>query len=234
MPLQEDNKVIEMKYAGVPFGRMTEEQRLLSAHSIMLKIHVITGWTIPLSDEMLDILVDQLAKKLNEQYKNVNESEIEYAFRNRGIEVKDWGKQLHLTMIDDVLLPYLETRFDLSRTEENLFGKFQYALEDKKELTEDEWNEWISDVRKYDFKLIPCAIYDYLVKKELLILSNKEKHEYMDRAIAHLTGTLDAMTKESIDFAAMKKEGAYSAEVTASLITISKRFAVQDYLNRNK
>jgi len=233
MPLPEDNRVIEMKYAGVPFGKMNDEQRQLSAHSILLKIHAITGWTIPLSDELIEILVGQLSLKLNERYRNVNEAEIEYAFRNRGIENKDWGKALNLTLIDEIMMPYLNNRFDLSRAEESLFHKYSHAIEDKKELTEEEWAEWIEDVRKYDFKIIPCAIYDYLLRKELLILSNKQKHEYMERSIAHLTGTLEPLTKEMIDFALMKKEGVYSAEITATLITISKRFAVQDYLNKN-
>lgn len=233
MPLQEDNRIIEMKYAGVRFGKMTDEQRVLSAHSILLKIHTITGWTIPLSDELIEILVKQLSLKLYERYSNVNEAEMEYAFRNRGIENKDWGKALNLTLIDEVMMPYLEKRFDLSRVEDNLLSKNSLLIEDKKDLSHEEWDEWIRDARGYDFKLIPCAIYDYLVKTGVLTISNKEKHEYMDRAIAHLTGTLDAMTKESIDFAAMKNEGVYSSEVTASLITISKRFAVQDYFNKN-
>jgi len=233
MPLQEDNKIIEMKYAGKPFAKMTEEERQLSAHSILLKIHAITGWTIPLSDELIEILVGQLSLKLAERYRNVNEAEIEYAFRNRGIENKDWGKALNLTLIDEIMMPYLSTRFDLSRAEERLLNKYTHAVEDKKELTDEEWTEWIRDIRKYDFKIIPCAVYDYLVKKDLLILSILQKHEYMERAIAHLTGTMEPLAKETIDFHVMKKEGRYSLAITATLITISKRFAIQDYLIQN-
>jgi hypothetical protein len=105
--------------------------------------------------------------------------------------------------------------------------------EEKKELPDSEWEEWIADMRQYDFKLLPCSAYDYLDKKGRIKLTVQEKRDYMDRAIAHLLGVLEPMSKEMIDFAAMKKAGVFSAEVTATLKTISKRFAVQDYLKNN-
>lgn len=50
----------------------------------------------------------------------LNVEEIEYAFRSSGTVVKDWGKSMNLALIDEVLIPYLNQRFELSTTEERL------------------------------------------------------------------------------------------------------------------
>lgn len=233
MPILQENKVIEKKYASTTFGNMSTDERKLCAYSLVLKISAITGWTIPVADQILDILVDQFEQKLNESYRSVNQQEIEYAFRNRGIEVKDWGKALNLTMIDEVMIPYLEHRFELSKTEESLRSRFNKNIEEKKELTDQEWDEWLEDIRKYEIKLIPCSAYDYLVKKGLINLSVKVKHEYMNRAITQLLGTLEPLSKDMIEFCEMKAKGVFSKEITSTLVTISKRLAVSDYLKNN-
>lgn len=230
MPILQENKVIEKKYASVTFGNMSTDERKLSAYSVILKISAITGWTIPASDQILDILVDQFEQKLDESYRNVNQQEVEYAFRNRGIDVKDWGKVLNLTMIDEVMIPYLQHRFELSKTEESLHSRFDKNIDSKKELTDQEWDEWLEDIKKYNFNLIPCSAYDYLVKKELLKLSNEQKHGYMDKAIKYLLSTFEPGTKEMIDYCEMKSQGKFTAKITASLVTTSKRFATSDYL----
>lgn len=92
---------------------MTEEEVMMWGKTLLLKIHVITGWTIPDSD-LLVILVDQFQKKLVESYPDMNTDEIEYAFRQSGTTVKDWGKAMNLSLIDEVLLPYLGERKILS------------------------------------------------------------------------------------------------------------------------
>ena len=210
---------------------MTEDEIWFASKTLLLKIHTISGWTIPIS-ELMDILIDQFKQKLQEGYAKVTIGEIEYAFRNKGIDTKDWGKALNLTMIDEVMIPYLENRLELSKMEESFKNKLSKKIEEKKELTTEEWEEWLVDMRKYDIKLLPCSAYDYLVKTGKIILTNAEKHKYMERAIAHILGTLEPSTKEMMDFSAMKKEGVYSAQITASLITISKRFAIYEYLRK--
>lgn len=96
---------------------MSEQEVGLWSKTLLLKIHVITGWTIPDSD-LLIILVDQFQKKLIESYPNMNADEIEYAFRQSGTTVKDWGKAMNLSLIDEVLIPYLDERKRLSHTYE--------------------------------------------------------------------------------------------------------------------
>jgi len=103
-------------------------------------------------------------------------------------------------------------------------------IEDKKELSNEEWEEWIADMKKYDVNILPCAAYDYLIKIGRLTITTSQKHEYMERSISVLQETFELGTKEQYAFLKMKKEGVYSTEITSSLITISKRLAIYDYL----
>lgn len=88
--------------------------------ALLLKIHVITGWTIPTEDELLMILIDQFRKHLLEQYTDLNADEVEYAFRKTGTVTKDWGKAMNLNLIDQVLIQYLDDRYQVSLSEERL------------------------------------------------------------------------------------------------------------------
>ena len=85
--------------------------------ALLLKVHVITGWVIP-DTRLMNILVDQFEKKLMEDYSSLNTEEIEYAFRKGGTIVKDWGKGMNLSLIDEVLSPYLNNRLRVSADEE--------------------------------------------------------------------------------------------------------------------
>lgn len=209
---------------------MTDDERWFSAQTIILKIHAITGWTIPIS-EMMNILVDQFQQKLLETYANVTTKEIEYAFRNKGLDIKDWGKAMNLALIDEVMLPYLHNRYDLGLQEQKLSSQVS-MVEEKKELSDKEWQEWLEDIAKYELNKIPCDSYNYLERTQKLVLTKDEKHEYMQRAIAHISGILDPVSIDGIDFAAMKKKGMFDKDATGTLITIAKRLAVYDYLNK--
>lgn len=90
---------------------------MIQSTTLLLKIHVITGWEVP-QKELMAILADQFAKKILESYPSVTPDEVEYAFRNKPIELKDWGKALNISIIDEVMVPYLEKRFEISRVEE--------------------------------------------------------------------------------------------------------------------
>jgi len=81
---------------------------------------VITGWTIPNSPELLNILVDQFVKTLSEKYPLLNPDEIEYAFRQHGTAIEDWGKAMNLNLIDSVLTPYINLRFRISEDERRI------------------------------------------------------------------------------------------------------------------
>lgn len=110
---QPERDIIRVKYAALQFGKLSEQNLWVYAKAILLKIHVITGWTIP-SDKMMDVLLDQFVKKLRESYPDVNPEEMEYAFRHYGTVVKDWGKNMNLSLIDEVMTTYLDDRYRIS------------------------------------------------------------------------------------------------------------------------
>lgn len=113
----EEKKILELKYSGKRFGQMQPVEVLESAQQVLLRVHVIAGWVMP-ADELVAILVDEFSKKIVESYPNVTAEEIAYAFRSEGYKVKEWGKALNIGLIDEVMVPYLERRFELSKFEE--------------------------------------------------------------------------------------------------------------------
>lgn len=109
--------MLELKYASPTIRQMTEEEVDILADLLLPKIHMVTGWTIPEGTNSL-ILAEQFKLHLTEKYANMNSDEIMAAFRRSGTTTKDWGKSMNLNLIDQVLIPYLEQRFDLSQIEE--------------------------------------------------------------------------------------------------------------------
>lgn len=105
--------MIDLKYQSRRFGVLAPHEQRLWAKSLLIKIHVITGWTVP-TGEILTVLIDQFQKKLLEDYPDMNVDEIEFAFRQNGTVVKDWGKAMNLALIDQVLIPYRAERMRLS------------------------------------------------------------------------------------------------------------------------
>lgn len=133
--------------------------------ALLLKIHVITGWVIP-STDLLNILVDQFGKKLQEDYSDLNTDEIEYAFRKSGTTIQDWGKGMNLNLLDQVLIPYMDKRLQASAAEEKIKAKPEQKI-----FSEDE----INNMRRAELEQAYQAmrngkipiIYDYY--RELLV-----------------------------------------------------------------
>lgn len=113
----EEQKILQAKYSGKRFGQMSLSEIQKAANEVLLRIHVITGWVMP-DDERMLILIDEFNKKILESYPNVTQDEICFAFRSGGHNVKEWGKALNISLIDEVMIPYLDKRFELSKFEE--------------------------------------------------------------------------------------------------------------------
>jgi len=113
-------KVVELKYQSKQIGNMDESELSMWGKALLMKIHVITGWTIPNSPELLNILIDQFNKYLSEKYFALNTDEMEYAFRQHGTIIEDWGKAMNLNLLDKVLIPYINQRLLVSEVEEKL------------------------------------------------------------------------------------------------------------------
>lgn len=128
--------MIELKYKSPQIRSLSLVDLLLQGKAMLLKIHVITGWSIP-GDELMGILVDQFVKHLSEKYINLNIDEIEYAFRQHGTTTKDWGKSMNLNLVDTVLIPYTNNRFLLSQDEE----KVKFIPPEQKIFTDEELDD---------------------------------------------------------------------------------------------
>lgn len=215
---------------------MDESERWFGAQTLLLKIHAIKGWTIPAS-EMMDILIDQFQHKLEESYANVTVAEFEYAFRN-STDVKDWGKALNLSMIDEVMIPYLENRFDLSRQEEQLVKPLM--IEEKKETTDEEKLEWLNEWKREDinFDLIPVIFYDYLIQFNLVDVTKEMKWAAIEKATQQIKsilqveitngGGIDAV-KAMAEFEKMENEG-FTGALKERILNRAKKIIVAEYL----
>lgn len=168
-----EGMVLKLKYQSKQIGQMTEAEVSLWGKSLLLKIHVITGWVIP-ATELMTILVDQFQKKLIESYPNMNPEEIEYCFRNGGTTVKDWGKAMNLALIDEVLIPYLAERQRLSHElEERSVPPPEQVVNTDEELM-NYWRMWTEEfyqrLRKGQVEKVPnytreILVIDGMIKK---------------------------------------------------------------------
>jgi len=107
--------MLEIKTQAPPIFNLHTTQRASAVRTLMLKISVITGWTIPQS-EIKGILAEQFEKLLVEKYPILNVVEIEFAFRQFGTQVSDWGKEMNLSLITEVLNLYQYDRREASRS----------------------------------------------------------------------------------------------------------------------
>lgn len=149
----------------------------------LIKIHAMTGWNFP-DPASAEILKDQFQKKMQEAYSNVNAEEMDYAFRTYGTTVKDWGKSMNLSLIDEVMIPYLELRFAVSRLEETKQFK---QIEYKEDLSDTAMQDWYNDVSKkliegMALQMLPVMVYDWLDKKGTFNLDAKTKWAFMEKA----------------------------------------------------
>jgi len=155
------------------------------AQALLVKINAITGWTIP--DETTDILVDQFRKKIAESYANCNPDEIEYAFRNYGTGVKDWGKQMNLSLIDEVMIPYLGRRLELSRLEEEK-SKPIHQIENKEDMSMEAMQMWFEEIKEKVksgnilLEFISPMLYEWMDSNGNINKTREEKFEYVRRA----------------------------------------------------
>jgi hypothetical protein len=164
----QEQQVLDLKYKSKQIGDMAPAEIAAWSGALLVKIHIITGWSIPTSKEFLDILVDQFEKKLTESYGALNPDEIEYAFRTHGTQIEDWGKAMNLNLLDKVLLPYLSDRFKISETERQLHyyqRRPEFSLErdiDYRKQIEEDYQSFLGG--KMRLVTFPIGYYDTLAQ----------------------------------------------------------------------
>lgn len=148
------------------------------AAALLIKINVITGWVI---DQLLmAVLADQFEKKLIENYSDMNPDEIEFAFRRDGTVIKDWGKPMNLALIDEVLIPYRNTRHRLSLEME------ERSKEPPKQkvYTDDENRDWMRQQTEEAFQRILKGNMNFVprvIMIEILKFDGLMKDENLDQ-----------------------------------------------------
>lgn len=225
----DESKIIELKYSGKTFGIMDDTERWNAAQALLVKIHAITGWSIPVSD-LMNVLIDQFQQKLTEGYKNLTVNEVEYAFRNKGNDITDWGKAMNLSLFDEVMIPYLEKRFELSRVEESL--KKPKMIEEKIGITQQEKDDWIKEWKENknrQFLLIPIVFYDWLNLTDYE--NNLEKSmSYCKKELLMLNELQSIKDRKLSEFNRQEKEG-FEGEYKGRILNMAKRISINNYLN---
>ena len=217
---------------------------LVNSKALLLRISVITGWVNP-EGPMLNILVDQFSKKLAESYKNVNADEVEYAFRTYGTTVKDWGKQMNLSLIDEVMITYLQSRKEISAKEEQkaLLG----TPEPNVELSDEEMADWLAFTadrvkgQRFILEMIPIPIYEWLDRNGRILASAEVKRGYLEMAVVYRHGRLMELAETDIsarslflEFSRMKQAGEFKGAHIDNLKDIAKKMILWDMILKNK
>lgn len=224
---------------------MDEDQINRWGKALLIKIAVITGWVLPV-DELLNVLVDQFKKKMMESYANCNPEEVEYAFRNFASEVKDWGKQLNLSLIDEVMLPYLRKRREQSVVEEHAAPLLMLSGCQER-MTDFAMLRWLAEEIRFiktgkPFEMVPLELYEYLDKRGKIPATNAEKFEYLGKAAAWRLGQLqkEVERKGSVDnlralesFKTMRIKDNFSQREYERLKTIAKKLLFFDLVQKN-
>lgn len=165
---EDERQVVELKYKSPTIDALPEVDFLKVRKALLLKIHVTTGWTIPASEEYLNVLVDQFGKHLQEKYAALNLDEIEFAFRRYGTTTEDYGKALNLNLVDKVLLPYLNDRYRISETERMLHyyaRRPEFSLQrdvDYRRLLEEDYQTFLGG--RFRLVTFPTGYYDTLAE----------------------------------------------------------------------
>lgn len=165
----EERNILQAKYSAGLVGSLNPDQLAKHTAGLLFKIHVITGWILPDDEYYMQVLADQLRKKLMEEYSDLTISEMEYAFRNFGTTVKDWGKCFNLNLFDTVMSNYRVTRTCISEYEErlhlspssNLKPSEEMVLQMRRELIEDKYQGFLQG--KSSFVFLPEDGIDTLV-----------------------------------------------------------------------
>lgn len=238
-------EIAQVKYSGTLFRDMKPEDVTTWSLKLMVTLHTATGWEVP-EDELGVVLQDQFRRTLTEVYGNCNPYEIEYAFRNYGRSVKNYGKQINLGLIDKVIDLYRERRSDISKKEERMIESKQ--LEAPKlptSMSDQTMLEWIEDIKQQikngaviDF--MPPMVYEWLDKRGDMKLTDEDKKVIYDRAIQYRKLFLVSIKddpkypggrKEHDDFMLMVKDGGKpTGDEKNRCKILARKIALYDYL----
>lgn len=177
--------MLSVKYQSKRIADMTPPEVLLHAKGLIARISIITGWVIPDDQFYFNTLISEFQKFLIENYSDLNPDEIGYAFRTYGTTVKDWGKSMNLSLIDEPINKYLAVRKCLSEMEDRKTISDTNHLPmyaDWKENCEVFYQKYLTG--KYNVAFWPHEMYEEFVKAGMIASDVYE--DFLERAKGYL------------------------------------------------
>lgn len=244
--MPEEKKALSLKYM---LPRISETAAIdipRHAKGLLFRLHTITGWKLPEDELFLNTLVSEFTQYLVERCGDLNPEEIAHAFRNYSLEVKDWGKSMNLSLIDEPIREYRIKRRELSAIEERAAISRGGAKNEELPPAECDWSkEWAKLLEmakngRIHNAVILTPIYDWLDRTGVLKLSTGEKYELMNDCRGVFLSDLQAELAEgsmspgerTLKSALLKKlqsdDWIKDPEIKARLISLSKIRAVRE------
>lgn len=103
-------------------------------------------------------------------------------------------------------------------------------IEEKKHLTDDEWEEWLVDMKGYEVDVLPVSAYDYLLRVGKINPSTEDKKYYMGLASLRYCALLQDNLRKWDEFVKQKNENKISEEHNSNIVVIAKRMLISKYL----
>lgn len=182
-----EKTTLDLKYKSKRFSALSDFELGVNIKNLLLKITAMTGWTLP-DGEILKALIEQMTLKFRESYGDINPDEFLFAFRQFGGSVKEFGKKINLSLIDEVIVQYKNHRFELSQMEERVKVSTDVKQLPAPEVSDEDFLKSVRivwEVEKRNFKKIPVLAYSVLSKS--IVLTDEQKTDYKNTVIA-LTG----------------------------------------------
>ena len=143
-------------------------------------------------------------------------------------EVKVYD-QFTIAYIANIMASYKKWLRDINNS---IVINKKIVMEMKNELTKQDWEDWMHDVKDYKVELIPVMLYDYLVKENLINLTTNEKNEFLKTAINIYYFSIEQDRIEAKNFLKQKEQGYFIEPYNNKLKDLAKKIAVKNYINK--
>lgn len=164
---------------------MDPASRKTATDILLVSISVSTGWKLP-NEPLLSLLQNEFMEKLEEDYLSLTPAEIKYAFRNAS-QVKNWGLDFNLNLLDQVLSVYINRRAEVRKT----YASLPMAPDDPGEVSEEQELQFNKQTYGYwkiecsegvKLKYIPSSLFDIILKIDQVEPSQQEVISCLGRA----------------------------------------------------
>ncbi len=196
--------IYSLKYTGSRLGSMSAIRYSGAVDGLMAKFTAIAGWRIPDmpgADKYEKVFEDQLKKYVWETCGDLTLAELEYAVRRYGVNLSDWGKPMHLGLIDPCVSQYKLQREELSKVEERaVIDQKQAKMEELLAGAVDWTTEWknilyAAKIGQISNCWITTDLYDWLIREKIMDEPAKEDKWEVIRMVAkqYLADIKDAL-----------------------------------------